>query len=92
MSLALPLRIFILADIGPGLHQKGLLSDGDPVNQEESSVYGTCPECDAEIEVKEDIEKGEIVPCPDCGVELEVVGLDPIEFELAPEEEEDWGQ
>ena len=38
------------------------------------------------------VEKGEIVNCPDCGADLEVVGTDPVELELAPEEEEDWGE
>lgn len=63
-----------------------------PAIEEEQAVYGSCPECDAEIEVPEEIEKGELVTCPDCGIELEVVGLDPVEFELAPgeEEEEEW--
>ncbi|MBW7916190.1 MAG: lysine biosynthesis protein LysW [Trueperaceae bacterium] len=28
----------------------------------------------------------------DEGAELEVVGLDPLRFELAPEEAEDWGE
>lgn len=28
----------------------------------------------------------------DDGAELEVVGLDPLRLELAPEEEEDWGE
>lgn len=28
----------------------------------------------------------------DEGVELEVVGLDPLRFEPAPEEAEDWGE
>jgi len=32
------------------------------------------------------------VICPDCGVELEVMGLDPLVLDLAPEEEEDWGE
>lgn len=50
-----------------------------------------CPECEAEIEIKEAI-KGEIVQCPDCGVELEVVNTSPIELAPAPEEEEDWGE
>jgi alpha-aminoadipate carrier protein LysW len=36
--------------------------------------------------------KGEIVVCPDCGVDLEVMGIDPIELELAPQEAEDWGE
>ena len=51
----------------------------------------TCPECAAEFELT-GVRKGEIVDCPDCGVELEVVNLDPITLDLAPEEEEDWGE
>ncbi len=50
-----------------------------------------CPECDAAIVLDNPIQ-GEIVPCPDCGVDLEVVSLDPLELELAPEEQEDWGE
>lgn len=51
-----------------------------------------CPECAAEIGLADDLIIGEIVECPDCGVELEVTGLDPVEIDLAPEEEEDWGE
>jgi len=51
-----------------------------------------CPECAGELELAPDVEVGEIVVCPDCGVELEVMGVDPIVLELAPEEEEDWGE
>lgn len=50
-----------------------------------------CPECGAEIELQ-DVLQGEIVDCPECGVELEVVGVDPLALQLAPEEEEDWGE
>ena len=50
-----------------------------------------CPECEAELKL-EDVEKSEIVTCADCGADLEVVGLDPVELDLAPEEEEDWGE
>lgn len=47
-----------------------------------------CPECEAVIE--EDIEEvGEIITCPECGVELEVISLDPLEFDLAPVDDED---
>ena len=53
---------------------------------------GTCPECEADVHVGEDTDKGELVSCPDCGVELEVVGLDPIELDIAPEEDEDWSE
>ena len=35
---------------------------------------------------------GEVVPCGDCGIELEVVGIDPLTVEQAPEVEEDWGE
>ena len=53
----------------------------------------TCPECDAEIEVDEyDVDKGDLLNCPECGSHLEVTGLTPLELDLAPEEEEDWGE
>jgi alpha-aminoadipate carrier protein LysW len=48
-----------------------------------------CPECDADIHVDEEMDKGDIVECVECEVRLEVVGLDPIELDLAPEEEEE---
>ena len=51
-----------------------------------------CPECAAEIGLEEDIIEGEIIECPECGVELEIIGLDPVQLDLAPEEEEDWGE
>ena len=54
-------------------------------------MIGTCPECAAEIELNDPMD-GEIVDCPDCGVELEVVSIEPLQFDLAPEEEEDWGE
>lgn len=54
-------------------------------------MVGMCPECAAEIKMEDALE-GEIVDCPECGVELEVVGLEPLSFEMAPEEEEDWGE
>lgn len=39
----------------------------------------------------ETLELGELL-VTDEGVELEVVGLDPLRFEQAPEEDEDWGE
>jgi alpha-aminoadipate carrier protein LysW len=56
------------------------------------SEFAKCPECNAEIALPGDIIENEIVSCPDCGVELEVTALDPVTLELAPEEEEDWGE
>jgi alpha-aminoadipate carrier protein LysW len=56
------------------------------------SHQATCPECDADITLADGTLEGEIVQCPDCGVELEVMDLNPPMLELAPEEEEDWGE
>ena len=51
-----------------------------------------CPECEAEIVLDSEVEESEIIVCPDCGVELEVVSVDPLKVEVAPEVEEDWGE
>jgi alpha-aminoadipate carrier protein LysW len=51
-----------------------------------------CIECGAKLDLDPDLEVGEILVCPDCGVELEVMDLDPIRLDLAPEVEEDWGE
>ena len=51
-----------------------------------------CPECAATIELGPKTVKGEILVCEECGAELEVISLDPPQLELAPEEEEDWGE
>jgi alpha-aminoadipate/glutamate carrier protein LysW len=50
----------------------------------------TCPECDAEIEVDEfDVDKGDQLSCPECGSNLEVVGLSPLELDIASDDEDD---
>ena len=50
----------------------------------------TCPECDADLDVDEyDVDKGDLLSCPECGTNLEVVNVSPLEFESAPEDEED---
>lgn len=51
-----------------------------------------CPECAAEIALRADTLPNEIVACPDCGAELEILSLDPLEVDLAPQVEEDWGE
>jgi alpha-aminoadipate carrier protein LysW len=52
----------------------------------------TCVECAGSVDVVADLMQGEILQCPDCGVELEVLTLNPLTVELAPEVEEDWGE
>lgn len=54
-------------------------------------MTAACPECAADVTLAT-AEKGEIVVCPECGVDLEVLTVTPLEFGLAPEEEEDWGE
>lgn len=50
----------------------------------------TCPECDAEIEIDEyDVDKGDLISCPECGSNLEVVGVSPVELDLAGDEDEE---
>ena len=50
----------------------------------EDPAMAVCPECEADVEIDEfDVDKGEIISCPECGVELEVVGLAPLELDLA---------
>lgn len=47
-----------------------------------------CPECEAVIDEEfEDV--GEIISCPECGVELEVISIEPVEFDLAPIDDEE---
>lgn len=52
----------------------------------------TCPECDADIIIPADAMENELITCPDCAIELEIISLDPLELDLAPEVEEDWGE
>ena len=52
----------------------------------------TCPECEAKLGLASGTEVGEIIVCSDCGVDLEVINLEPVTVQLAPREEEDWGE
>jgi alpha-aminoadipate carrier protein LysW len=63
----------------------------DPGREVLSRAMTVCPECEADIEIDEyDVDKGEIISCPECGVELEVVGLSPLELDVAPPGDDDW--
>ena len=55
------------------------------------TMNANCPECEAEIKLEKPL-RGEIIVCPDCGTELEVVSENPLELDVAPQEEEDWGE
>lgn len=43
------------------------------------------------VQLTGDVRLGELFVTDD-GVEIEVTGLTPIRFEIAPEEDEDWGE
>lgn len=51
----------------------------------------SCPEC-AETIALDDRILHELVECPTCTSPLEVTSLDPPGLDLAPLEEEDWGE
>ncbi len=57
-----------------------------------STATVECPECAADVTIPADAMQNEIISCPDCGTELEITSLNPLEVELAPEVEEDWGE
>jgi len=51
-------------------------------------------ECDADLEIPDDVISGEIISCPDCGMDYEVhIGEDgAVELKPAEIEGEDWGE
>jgi alpha-aminoadipate carrier protein LysW len=55
-----------------------------------------CPDCDLELNVPSDTEKGEILSCPGCGLELEVKkttdGGGCVDLQELCIEGEDWGE
>jgi alpha-aminoadipate carrier protein LysW len=62
------------------------------IHKENQMSTVTCPECAAEITLEEGTEAGEIIVCSDCGVDLEITALEPATVQLAPMEQEDWGE
>jgi alpha-aminoadipate carrier protein LysW len=54
--------------------------------------FPICPDCGAVIILAPNTMLHELLPCPDCGAELEVLSLDPVALDLAPELQEDWGE
>jgi len=51
-----------------------------------------CPECATDVRAPENARPGEIAACSGCSTELEVIAVAPIQFAVAPEVEEDWGE
>ena len=51
-----------------------------------------CPVCESEVPLPEDSRVHEVYPCPECRCEMEILSLEPLIVEEAPQVEEDWGQ
>jgi uncharacterized paraquat-inducible protein A len=64
----------------------------NPKKQEKAK----CPDCDCELTVPFETEKGEILSCPGCGLELEVIkaAVDGgcVSLQELTIEGEDWGE
>lgn len=48
-----------------------------------------CPQCEANIDIGDDLEEGQTLDCPECGAELEVVNTNPVELDAVLDEEEE---
>lgn len=51
-----------------------------------------CLECAADVTLPADAMESELITCPDCGIELEIISLEPLTVDYAPQVEEDWGE
>ena len=53
-----------------------------------------CPDCEADMEIADDVMVGEILSCPDCGLDLEVKRIEgqTVELQKLAIEKEDWGE
>ena len=53
-----------------------------------------CPECDANLNIPEDADVGEIVSCSDCGADYEISKKagSTVEIKEAETVGEDWGE
>ena len=60
----------------------------------QQNVKAKCPDCDADLDVPPDTEKGEILSCPGCGLELEVKQVKGgcVDLQELTIEGEDWGE
>ncbi|RKH40147.1 lysine biosynthesis protein LysW [Corallococcus sicarius] len=54
-------------------------------------VANQCPLCSQQVTAANRM-VGEVLSCEGCSAELEVVGVNPLRLEEAPEVEEDWGE
>lgn len=51
------------------------------------TLIATCPLCDEEVDLDDDVEISEVIVCSHCDNELEVVSLEPVQLIEYDEEE-----
>lgn len=51
------------------------------------TIIATCPVCDEDVDLDDDIELSEVVVCASCEHEIEVVSLEPLTLVEWEEEE-----
>jgi alpha-aminoadipate/glutamate carrier protein LysW len=51
-----------------------------------------CPECEEPVEVESPVFTGALVICDYCGQELEITSVSPLVLELAPLDQDDFGE
>lgn len=52
-----------------------------------NTLIATCPLCDEDLDLDDDLEVGEVVTCTHCDNELEIVSTEPIQLIEFEEEE-----
>jgi alpha-aminoadipate carrier protein LysW len=60
--------------------------------KERNNTMLECPVCGTHLAMPSGIVENEIIDCGICSAELEVLSLNPLSVEEAPEEQEDWGE
>jgi alpha-aminoadipate carrier protein LysW len=77
-------------EVSPQGRGPSLLRDWNAGRRERRKVpTGTCPECEADVHVDTDADKGDMVSCEECGTDLEIVGLDPVELDIVEDDEDE---
>jgi len=51
------------------------------------TIIATCPVCDEDVELDDDVEMSEVVVCASCERDIEIVALDPLTLVEFEEEE-----
>lgn len=62
----------------------------DQVESNDASGTVHCPECDHSIALNVDWQEDDIIICPNCSIDLQVISVDPLMVDFAPEADDNW--